>query len=36
MQAGYASLDDAFHALTEGPLQERPMQEGGACTPASV
>jgi len=26
MQAGYASLDDAFQALTEG----------GACTPASV
>jgi ABC-2 type transport system ATP-binding protein len=24
MQAGYASLDDAFRALTEGPMQERP------------
>jgi len=36
MQAGYASLDDAFRALSEGPLQERPMQEGGPCTPASV
>jgi ABC-2 type transport system ATP-binding protein len=31
MQAGYASLDDAFQALTEGA-----MQEGGACTPASA
>lgn len=27
MQAGYASLDDAFHALTEGTAQE-----GAACT----
>jgi ABC-2 type transport system ATP-binding protein len=27
MQAGHASLDDAFHALTEGALQE-----GGACS----
>ena len=31
MQAGYASLDDAFQALTVGALQE-----GGPCTPASA
>jgi len=31
MQAGYASLDDAFQALTEGALLE-----GGACTPANA
>jgi ABC-2 type transport system ATP-binding protein len=31
MQAGHASLDDAFHALTEGALQE-----GNACSTANV
>ena len=31
MQAGYASLDDAFHALTEGALHE-----GGPCAPANA
>ncbi len=31
MQAGHASLDDAFHALTEGALQE-----GGPCPTANV
>jgi ABC-2 type transport system ATP-binding protein len=36
MQAGYASLDDAFHALTEGDPRQAPGPEGGACTPASV
>jgi hypothetical protein len=27
MQAGYASLDEAFRALTEGAAQEGSMQE---------
>jgi ABC-2 type transport system ATP-binding protein len=31
MQAGYPSLDDAFHALTEGALQEE-----GPCATASA
>jgi ABC-2 type transport system ATP-binding protein len=35
MQSGYASLDDAFHSLTEPALKAAPT-EGGACTPAST
>jgi ABC-2 type transport system ATP-binding protein len=36
MQAGYASLDDAFQALTDGAARAASIEEGGACTPTSV